>query len=166
MRIGKALLLITIIIYIIFLVIEYKDYDFVESDLENNINYELSEITYPEEVDYIVLDEYNKGRVRFYSGKVFNKGNRGPFIYGYRKHWLLPRYDNATYLLRHSHTKISESGPQLETLMFKYTAYQEDDNLTLKVHRTINYKTILQYCFIVISIIVGSHYRKKKLVKD
>lgn len=162
-NILKKRVVIYAVIFILFvaaLVVDYNDHDIKETDLEQNLNIELSEITYPEEAVYKVLDQYDKGRVIFYSGQVFNKGNKGPFIYGYRKHWLLPRYDNPTFKLSYSETVISDRGPELETLLFKYTVHQVDDSLSLRVERNVNYKTVLIIGVCLISAFFGWRNRK------
>lgn len=166
MKKRNVIQIVIFIFFIVALVIDYNDHDIKEPDLEQNLYNELSEITYPKEVDYEVLDQYDKGRIRFYSGQVFNEDNKGPFIYGYRKHWLLPRYDNPTFLLRYSDARISDRGPELETIIFKYSAHQVDDSLSLKVEKTINFETVLIIGVCLISAFFGWRKRKETIIHE
>ncbi|MFT5873241.1 MAG: hypothetical protein ACI8WT_002185 [Clostridium sp.] len=168
---NKKLLiwLVFVGIILVSIIIDYKEYNINESDLDISIYNVLSNITYPEDVDYVIEDQYEKGRVRFYSGQVFNEENKGPFIVGVRKHWLLPRYDNCEWILRLTSTYITEHGKEIETLYFKYTAYQVDESHELTVEREINKVTVFQFCIttgaVLLGIYLGNNMKKNSLIK-
>jgi hypothetical protein len=131
------------ILFLVALVIDTSTYDLAEADLEANLHEKLSEIAAPETADYHLLDQYNQGRLRFYSGQMQKETQNVPFIFAFKKHWLLPRYELSDYVLRYSHTIITNHAPELKTLVFEYTAHHQDEDLSLVVERSINNKTVL-----------------------
>lgn len=159
-----------IIIWIVFVVIslgliiiDYSEYVIDESELEQVVIDQLSDITYPEDLDYQIEDEYNEGRIRFYSGQVHNIENRGPFIIGFRRHWLMPVYTNTVLHLSYTRHYIPKPGETIDTYLFKYMASQADNSHKLTVERRINYAELFPFCIVVITVFFEIRRKKMKL---
>lgn len=68
----SVLIWILIIFFVIFSVyIDYRGYDLAEADLDSTVYDVLSEITYPDDADYIIEDYYEEERFLVYSGQVY-----------------------------------------------------------------------------------------------
>lgn len=151
--------ILTVLLCILALYLDYSDYTLVEAELEQDMYEKTSEIIGPEAKGYQLIDTYENGRLRFYSGEIFRGTQKIPVIYAYKKHWLLSSYQRSDYVLRYSDSMITHHGPQLKTVIFEYTAYSQDENLTLLVDRSFNYKTFLFIAAYSIAALLGKRMR-------
>lgn len=122
-------------------------------------------ITYPHVAEFVIEDVADLGRARFYSGQVFNDGSEGPFIIGFRKHWLLAIYSAQGPFLRYNVTYIEDRGKDIGAGIFKYTAMQVDESLQLSVERRLHQGNIFRFLATLAASLYGGHIgsqRKKR----
>lgn len=147
--------ILTVLLCLFALFVDYSDYTLAEADLEQDMYEKTSEIIGPEAKEYQLIDTYENGRLRFYSGQIFRDSQKIPLIYAYKKHWLLSSYQRSDYVLRYSDDKITHHGPKLKTVIFEYTATNHDENLSLVIERRLNHKTILFIAAYSIATLLG-----------
>ena len=161
MKKNHMILIAVLILCIAALVIDTSNYDLAEADLEQDLVEKLSDITAPETANYQLLDQYDKGRLRFYSGQMFKETQNVPFIFAYKKHWLLPRYEISDYVLQYSDTFITRHAPEIKTLIFEYAAHHQDESLSLVVERSINNKNFLMLGVYIFAAFLGRLGKKQ-----
>lgn len=155
------------ICFILMAFIDYRGYKLVEGDLESNVDEVISDILYPDDVDYVIEDYYERGRIIVFSGYVSNTNNGGPFVVVFKKHWFLPRYNGPFHSFSYTSKYLTGRHISIETFAFKYFVYQLDEKHIIEVERQINYRTFwLAFILILINWVIISERRELQELRD
>lgn len=148
---------------ILIIIIDQSDYKIQSSELKNIVSKKIYEIYENKEIDYIVKDTYESGRMIIYSGVITIDGEDDPFIFGFLRNWILPFYKSPQHIISYSSEYINTPRVSLDTNVFKHGLYQ-DITHKIKIERKLNYEKIIPMCFaIVMTFVVFKKKRENKI---